>query len=118
MLGAILLLILGTTLGASYGFSTAHFLVPFCLSIPLFPLFFWRESRLPASLALIPSETWKYKNVALWMILALFTSAWWTCYQIPMIELYINEYGDSSIIAAMRILPSGIASMVSSVILM
>lgn len=118
MLSAILLLILGTTLGASYGFATAHFLVPFLLSIPLFPLFFWREGRLPADLALIPSSTWKYKNVALWMILALFTSAWWTCFQIPMIELYINEYGDSSIIAAMRILPGGVASMASSIVLM
>lgn len=118
MLVAILLLILGLTLGASYGFGTASFLAPFLISLPLFPLFFYWQSRLSADLALVPSNTWKIPNFTLWTVLAIFTSAWWTCNQVPQIEVFVRERGDSSIIAAMRILPEGISSLACSGILM
>lgn len=118
MLFAILLLILGLTLGASYGFGTPAFLVPFLLSLPLFPLFFWWEARLHPSMSLVPSATWNLPNFTLWIVLATFTSAWWTCNQIPMIEVYVREKGDSSIIAAVRILPEGVSSLTCSAILM
>jgi hypothetical protein len=118
MLFAILLLILGLTLGASYGFGTAYFLVPFLMSLPCFPLFFYLQSKLSDDLALIPSQTWQIRNFTLWVALAVFTSAWWTCNQVPLIELYVREHGDSSIIAAMRILPEGVFSLGCSCILM
>jgi hypothetical protein len=44
MLVAIILLILGLTLGATYGFQTTKFLVPFLLSWPVFVLFFFWEA--------------------------------------------------------------------------
>jgi hypothetical protein len=117
MLFAILLLILGLTLGASYGFGTAYFLVPFIVSLPFFPLFFYWQARLPIDLALIPSSVWQIRNFTLWVTLATFSSAWWTCNQLPLIEVYVREHGDSSIIAAMRILPEGISSLVCGLIL-
>lgn len=114
---AILLLILSLTLGASYGWATAYFLVPFILSIFLFPAFFYWERRLPASHALIPPVTWSYPNFPLWVALNIFSYAWWTCCQIPVIEVFTEIRGDLPIVAAVRVLPSGIFSLISSIVL-
>lgn len=117
MLSAILLLILSLTLGASYGFSTPRFIVPLVISIILFPTFFWYEARLPSDIALIPPATWRYQNFTLWIVLSMYTNAWWTINQIPIIELFVDKYGDLPIIAALRILPSGGFSFLASVIM-
>jgi len=114
---AILLLILSLTLGASYGWATAYFLVPLILSVFLFPAFFYWESRLPATHALIPPVTWTYPNFPLWVALNIFSYAWWTCCQIPVIEVFTEIRGDLPIIAAIRVLPSGIFSLFSSILL-
>jgi len=114
---AILLLILSLTLGASYGWATAYFLVPLILSVFLFPAFFYWESRLPATHALIPPVTWSYPNFPLWVALNIFSYAWWTCCQIPVIEVFTEIRGDLPIIAAIRVLPSGIFSLFSSILL-
>lgn len=92
--------------------------MPFIISIILFPAFFFWERRLPATHALIPPVTWTYKNFPLWVALNIFSYAWWTCSQIPVIEVFTEIRGDLPIIAAIRVLPSGIASLLSSIILM
>jgi MFS family permease len=77
MLISIVLLILGLTLGASYGFKTAKFLVPFLLSWPLFGAFFVWEAKLPATHALIPPSTWRIPNLTLLIFFALGIYGWW-----------------------------------------
>lgn len=47
----------------------------------------------------------------MWIVLVLYTQGWWTCNQVPIIEVYVYERGDSSIIAALRILPQGIMGL-------
>jgi hypothetical protein len=54
----------------------------------------------------------------MWIILSMFGYAWWTCNQIPTIEVWINERGDKPIVAAARLLPSGGFSVLSSFVLM
>jgi len=118
ILAGILLFILSLTMGASYSWSDPKFIGPLVVSVVLFPAFFYWESRIPARDALIPPVTWKAKNFTLWIILATFGYAWWTCNQIPIIEVYINERNDRPIIAACRLLPSGVFSIMSSFFLM
>lgn len=77
MLFAIILIILGLTLGASYGWKTAKFLVPFLLSWPLFIAFFFWEAKLPEGYALIPPSFWKIPNMTLLIIFALGIYPWW-----------------------------------------
>ena len=69
MLIGIILLILGLTLGATYGFKTAKFLVPFLLSWPIFVGFFIWEAKLPTGYALIPPITWRIPNFTLLIFL-------------------------------------------------
>lgn len=108
---AILLLTLGLTFGASNGWTSPAFLAPLIISFFLFPAFFWWEARLGPGLALVEPSTWKYKNLTMWIVLVLYTQGWWTCNQVPIIEVYVYERGDSSIIAALRILPQGIMGL-------
>lgn len=76
MLLAIIFLILGLTLGASNGWRTAGFLVPFLLSCILFPLFFVWEARLPEEYALLPSSVWRIPNFAVLAVVALYIYGW------------------------------------------
>ncbi|OCF32161.1 hypothetical protein I317_07114 [Kwoniella heveanensis CBS 569] len=117
ILFAILLFILSLTMGASYGWSTAGFIAPLVLSVMLFPSFFFWESYVHPSNALIPPVTWKAPNFIMWILLATFGYAWWTCNQIPIIEVWTEIYGDKPIISALRLLPSGGFSIMSSLIL-
>lgn len=114
---AVILLILGLTLGASYGWKKPAFLVPFILCICLFPFFFWWESRLPEKEALIPSSIWAIPNITVLLAFALITYGWWTVNFIPFIELFHTVHGEPMIVAAIRTLPEGIIAAIVSVVL-
>ncbi|WVW79156.1 hypothetical protein I302_101122 [Kwoniella bestiolae CBS 10118] len=117
MLFGIISIILGLTLGASYGFKSAKFLVPFLLSWPLFVGFFIWESRLPEGYALIPSSFWKIRNMGLIMGIALGGYTWWNNYQLVMVERFLSVFDESPIIAAVRLLPSGLAAVTVAAIM-
>lgn len=117
MLAAIILLTLGLTLGASYGFKTAKFLVPFLLSWALFPAFFLWEARIPQDRALLPTKTWKIPNFAVLIGFALQIYAWWGVNFLALVDTFTKVRGESAIIAAVRLLPQGIMAFLLSVIL-
>lgn len=76
LFSAVLLLMLGLTLGASRGWRTAAFIVPFILSWPLFIAFFGWEYRLPrhtvaGGVALVPPAFWRLPNTTLLMFVGL-----------------------------------------------
>ena len=112
MLAATILLVLGLTLGASDGFNTASFLVPFLLSlVVLAPGFFLWEAYLPEELALLPPSFWRIPNVSLLIVFALNIYGWWSVNFLAHVETYLKVYGESGILAAVRILPQGIAAL-------
>lgn len=77
MLGAIVALTIGLTFGASYGWKTPSFLVPFLLSPVLFILFFFYEAQLPVERAILPSQTWKIPNFTITIVFALGMTSWY-----------------------------------------
>lgn len=107
-LSSIVMLILGLTLGASYGWKTAKFLVPFLLSFVLLPLFFVWEGSLKDSHALLPNKTWRIPNFAVFIILTLELYAWWAITLLSFTEIWMNLYGELAIIAAIRHAPQGV----------
>ncbi|WWD19231.1 hypothetical protein CI109_103689 [Kwoniella shandongensis] len=117
MLVAIILLILGLTLGASYGWKKAGFLVPFLLSWPIFVFFFLWEARLPEGYALIPPSFWKIPNMTLLIIFALGVYPWWATNQLPFVERFLTVDGETPIIAAVRMLPQGIAALLTAMVI-
>jgi hypothetical protein len=117
MLFSIILLILGLTLGASYGFKTAKFLVPFLLSWPIFVVFFSWESRLPEGYALIPPSTWRIPNFTVLIVFALGIYPWWAVGQLALVERFLVVFGESPIIAAVRMLPQGIAALATAMVI-
>lgn len=114
---AIILFIVGLTLGASYGWSKATFLAPFLISIVLFPLFFWRESRLEYENALIPTSIWRLPNFAVLIVISLITLGWWSVMFLPFIESFHDVHGESYLIAALRVLPVGVSAGAISIVL-
>lgn len=118
MLTAILLLILGLTLGASYGFGTPHFIVPVILFAILFPCFFLWERRLDDDHAILPPSLWRVPNFTMFLVFALYPLGWWGSNFIPFIELFNQVNNESMIVAAVRTLPEGIAAASVSVVLM
>jgi hypothetical protein len=90
MLSAILLIIVGLTVGATYGWITAAFLAPIIIGIVLLPTFFWWESRLTEDLALLPQSLWKIPNIVTLMVFALVILGWWAVNFIPFIVSISN----------------------------
>lgn len=86
MLVSIILLILGITLGASYGWKKPGFLVPFLLCWPIFVAFFIYEARLSEGYALIPPSFWKIPNMTLLIVFALGIYPWWCVSQFFVIR--------------------------------
>lgn len=117
MLSAIVLLTLGLTLGASYGFKTAKFLVPFLLSWTLFPAFFIWEAKIPQCRALLPAKTWKIPNFAVLIVFALQVYAWWGVNFLALVDTFTKVRGEPAIIAAVRLLPQGVLAFVVSIAL-
>lgn len=117
MLVAIVLLILGLTLGASYGFKTAKFLVPFLLCWPIFAFFFVWEAKIPTEYAILPPAFWKIPNISLFIVLALYVYGWWATNFLPLVETYTKVQGEKAIIAAVRVLPQGLAAGTVTIIM-
>jgi fatty acid desaturase len=117
MLAAIVLLVLGLTLGASYGWKKPGFLAPFLISMVLFPTFFIWESKLPEGYALLPSATWRIKNFTILIILSLFIYSWWSLNFVPLIEIFVKVHGEKAIIAAVRVIPQSLAAMAVTALL-
>ena len=117
MLVSIILLILGLTLGASYGFKTAKFLVPFLLSWPIFVGFFFYEASLPDGYAMLPPSFWRIPNMTLMIVFALGIYGMWGAVQIPLIERWLELQGQSPIIAAVRMLPQGLSALAVAMVL-
>jgi MFS family permease len=77
LLLATLLFILSLTLGATYGWKTPKFLVPFCLCWPAFVIFAIWEKKQPEGFALIPPSTWRIRNVSLLLVISISAFAYW-----------------------------------------
>jgi hypothetical protein len=117
MLTAIVLLVLGLTLGASDGCRTPQFLIPFLFAFVLFAFFFIWESRIPTEYALLPPATWRISNFTILIVFALYIYAWWSLNALPFVEIFVSVRGDLAIIAAVRMLPQGIAAAATTVLL-
>ena len=117
MLFSIVLLILGMTLGASYGFKTAKFLVPFLLAWPTFVFFFIWEAKLPEGQALIAPSTWRIPNFTILIFFALGIYPWWAVSQLPLVERYLVVFDEKPIIVAVRLLPQGVAAVMTAMVI-
>ena len=117
MLVAIVLLILGLTLGASYGFKTAKFLVPFLLTWPVLAFFFVWEAKIPEDYAVVPPKIWRIPNLTLFIVFALYIYGWWAVNFLALIERWLAVHNEKPIIAAVRALPQGLAAMGVTVLL-
>ncbi|OCF55192.1 hypothetical protein L486_07305 [Kwoniella mangroviensis CBS 10435] len=101
ILAAILLLILSLTMGGDHGFGTAYFIAPFIVSLFLFPIFLWYESKLPEGYPLLPPRAFKITNVSVFLFLGLIVFSW----------------NQSGIVAAARVLPQTIAASTATILL-
>ncbi|BEJ11595.1 hypothetical protein CspHIS471_0200550 [Cutaneotrichosporon sp. HIS471] len=111
MLGATILLVLGLTLGAAQGFTTPAFLVPFIISlVVLFPGFFIWEAYIPEEMALLPPSFRRIPNTILLIAFALQIYGWWGVNFLAHVETYMKIHHESGILAAVRVLPQGVAA--------
>jgi hypothetical protein len=117
MLSAIVLLVLSLNFGATYGFRTPSFLVPFILAFPLLVFFFFWESRQAPGFALLPSSTWRIPNFTTLIVFALLPLGWWSVNFVPLVEIFRDVHGESNIMAATRMLPEGIAAAAVCVVM-
>lgn len=117
MLSAVLLLIVALTLGATYGWKSAAFIAPLVISVIAFPFFFWWETKLPETHALIPTSLWSVPNFTVFLAFSLVILGWWSSNFLPYIEMF-QIHGDPLIIAALRTLPQGIAAICISTLVL
>ncbi|KAJ9092463.1 hypothetical protein QFC20_007350 [Naganishia adeliensis] len=103
MTGSLLLFILGLTSGTTDGWTDAHFLAPFLISVFMFIAFFFWEARLDEEKALLPMRILKLPN----LILLCFMS---------LANYYQVILHHSAILAAARILPIGVAGLIGGML--
>lgn len=118
MLSAQVLVIVGLTFGASYGWRSAKFLAPFILGVLLYPAFFLWESKQGEKTALLPSSIWRIPNVTVLIVFALVSLGWWACNFLPFIEVSHLVHGEPIVISAVRTLPEGISAAIVSLVMM
>ncbi|BEJ16611.1 hypothetical protein CspHIS471_0600120 [Cutaneotrichosporon sp. HIS471] len=116
MLTAVLCLILALTLGATYGWKTPGFIAPLIISAIAFPSFFWWETRLDDTHAILPPSLWKVPNFAVFLAFGLVILGWWSSNFLPFIQMFVLG-GDSMVRASARTLPEGGAAMVCSIVM-
>ncbi|KNX50146.2 hypothetical protein CNBG_9095 [Cryptococcus deuterogattii R265] len=114
MLGAIVALTIGLTFGASYGWKTPSFLVPFLLSPVLFILFFFYEAQLPVERAILPSQTWKIPNFTITIVFALGMTSWWAVNYLAFIQVFTLVNKETAIMAAVRLVPEAMAALAAT----
>lgn len=117
MLVGVVLLTLGLTLGASFGFLTAGFFAPFILGLGLMVAFFFWEARRPAGYALLPSDTWRIPNFTILIIFSTVVFSWFSLNFLPFVELYVRARDQTYLQAALRILPEGVTASFCTVVL-
>ncbi|GFZ51824.1 hypothetical protein JCM24511_09592 [Saitozyma sp. JCM 24511] len=110
---SMMMLILALTFGAAYGWGTAKFIVPFLLTWVLLGFFFLWERRLPEGAALIPPKTWKLPNVALLTFVGIGVFQYWP---LPLLERWEIYDHTTVILAAVRILPMGLAAFLPAIV--
>lgn len=106
------------TFGATYGWKTAAFLVPFLASFAIFFIFVWYESRLPTTHALVPIEVLRLPNILVLVTFALITLGWWSVQFLAFIETWLYVGDESMIVVAVRTIPIGISAALISVVCM
>ncbi|KNX49765.2 hypothetical protein CNBG_9640 [Cryptococcus deuterogattii R265] len=114
MLGAVVALTIGLTFGASYGWKTPSFLVPFLLSPVLFILFFVYEAQLPVERAILPSQTWKIPNFTITIVFALGMTSWWAVNYLAFIQVFTLVNKETAIMAAVRLVPEAMAALAAT----
>lgn len=102
----ITLLVVGLTLGSTYGFRTAKSLAPFLISWIFLFGFFVRENMAPPEVALIPPSFWKIPNMMLlsWLALGSYSSMVFAL--VGLFQRWEISNHQSPIISALRFLPS------------
>lgn len=77
------------------------------IGLILFPLFFYYESRLPSSTALIPSSIWHIQNVTILVVVSLVPYFWWYGIQYCFANIMQEDWGVSSIMTAVHLYVPG-----------
>ncbi|ORX35382.1 major facilitator superfamily domain-containing protein [Kockovaella imperatae] len=116
---SIIAIILALTFGASYGWKTPSFLVPFVIGIVLLPTFFvWEhyKTRTAVEEALLPSHLWRIPNFAVLIIFSLVCLGWWAVNFLAFIQWYNEAQGETILLSALRTLPEGLIAICVSVL--
>ncbi|WWC69658.1 uncharacterized protein I206_103601 [Kwoniella pini CBS 10737] len=117
ILAAVLLLILSLTMGGDHGFKTAYFIAPFIISIFIFPIFIWYESKLPKGYPLLPPSIFKIRNVWIFLLLGLIIFSFWSVNNFAFVNIWLTHRGESGIIVGVRLLPQAITSIIAACML-
>ncbi|EKM58356.1 uncharacterized protein PHACADRAFT_89746, partial [Phanerochaete carnosa HHB-10118-sp] len=105
-----ILFIFALTEGSMDIWISVKVLLPLLLSIALMIGFFVWEHVIPTHIAAVPPRTWFYRNFAVLFVVALLPYLWFTTmFDINMV-LWQEVYDWSSLICALRLIPSGVVT--------
>ncbi|WWD03085.1 hypothetical protein V865_001131 [Kwoniella europaea PYCC6329] len=114
MMGALICFILALTQGPIDGWSSASFIAPLVISIPLGVGFFFWESRIPPRTAVLPSSIWKITNVIILSLAVLIAFPFWATSQLEYSTWWQEVYGWSALHVAAAMLPQGIVCLIAA----
>jgi hypothetical protein len=112
VLAALILFILAFTQAPEQGWNSAIFVAPLVIGVVLFGVFVVYEQWMPKGYTLLPHGIWSYPNIFPLMIQASAIFLWFATAQLRIATWFQTAYGDSAILAAVKLLPMGITALI------
>ncbi|KAI0073356.1 MFS general substrate transporter [Panus rudis PR-1116 ss-1] len=111
---ALILFIFAVTSASAYGWASVMVLPPLFISVLIIVAFFYYETRIPPEVASVPPNIWWLPNFAVLFGVSLFPYFWWTTVFTIFTNLWQNVYHWSVIESALRMIPLGACSFLTS----
>ena len=115
LITALILFVLAWTQVSVSGWSSSIFLAPLILSIALIVTFLFWERYRPQGFTLLPRDIWHYPNIIPLIIQSTSAFLWYATSQFRLATAFQDRLGQSTILAAVRLLPMGITGVLVGV---
>lgn len=117
LVSALILFMVAFTQASSAGWRSASFIAPLLVSmLVLFPAFIVWESHQAEGHSLLPHDVWRYPNIIVLMFLGSTSPLWFSTYQLRCAVYFQSALGDSSILAAAKLVPMGAVAVLAGLL--
>lgn len=116
LVAALVLFMFAFSEASGAGWKSPSFYAPLIASLALLAAFVAWEQYQADGLSLLPHDIWHYPNIGLFIVVGLVPSAAFAMYAMRCAVYFQDAVGDSSIIAAVKLIPIGAVAVIAGLV--